>query len=133
MPFNFKKLLKRENFSGHLNYSPPELVLEKNVFSHKVDVWGFGCCIYYMLTNKDPFDGKVPHETKCNILNGYFYHNMKIKHFCKEKIQDYLISKIINNSLQQSDKNRLAMKDIIMMIDEYEKRQTQKNSSLNNS
>jgi serine/threonine protein kinase len=29
MPFNFKKLLKRDNFSGHVNYSAPELILEK--------------------------------------------------------------------------------------------------------
>lgn len=28
MPYNFKKLLKKDNFSGHVNYSCPELVLE---------------------------------------------------------------------------------------------------------
>jgi serine/threonine protein kinase len=28
LPYNFKKLLKRENFSGHINYSAPELILE---------------------------------------------------------------------------------------------------------
>jgi serine/threonine protein kinase len=26
MPYNFKKLLKNENFSGHLNYSAPEIL-----------------------------------------------------------------------------------------------------------
>ena len=60
MPFNFKKLLKRENFSGHVNYSAPELILEKMYFSTKVDVWSLGCCIYYMIVKKDPFDGKTP-------------------------------------------------------------------------
>jgi len=69
MPFNFKKLLKRENFSGHVNYSAPELILEKLYFSDKVDVWSFGCCIYYLINKKDPFDGKTPQETKYNILN----------------------------------------------------------------
>jgi hypothetical protein len=29
LPFNFKKLVKRSDFSGHINYSPPEIVLEK--------------------------------------------------------------------------------------------------------
>ena len=48
MPFNFKKLLKRDNFSGHVNYSSPELILEKEIFSNKVDVWSLGCCIYYL-------------------------------------------------------------------------------------
>ena len=29
LPYNFKKLLKRADFSGHVNYSAPELILEK--------------------------------------------------------------------------------------------------------
>jgi serine/threonine protein kinase len=29
LPYNFKKLVKRDNFSGHINYSAPELILEK--------------------------------------------------------------------------------------------------------
>jgi len=60
MPFNFKKLLKRDNFSGHVNYSAPELILEKMNFSYKVDIWSLGCCIYFMLAKKDPFDGRTP-------------------------------------------------------------------------
>ena len=69
MPFNFKKLLKRDNFSGHVNYSCPELILEKDIFSNKVDVWSLGCCIYYLYQKKDPFEGKNTNETKKNILN----------------------------------------------------------------
>ena len=60
MPFNFKKLLKRDNFSGHVNYSAPELILDKMNFTTKVDIWGLGCCIYFMLAKKDPFDGRTP-------------------------------------------------------------------------
>lgn len=60
LPYNFKKLLKRDNFSGHINYSPPEMILENLQFSTKVDVWGLGCCLYYLLMKKDPFDGKDP-------------------------------------------------------------------------
>lgn len=29
LPYNFKKLLKRDDFSGHINYSAPELIMEK--------------------------------------------------------------------------------------------------------
>lgn len=60
LPYNFKKLLKRENFSGHINYSAPELILEKPIFNDKVDVWSLGCCLYYMIMKRDPFDGKDP-------------------------------------------------------------------------
>jgi serine/threonine protein kinase len=69
LPYNFKKLLKRDNFSGHINYSAPELILEKAMFSHKVDVWSLGCALYYLIIKKDPFDGPDPNEIKRNILN----------------------------------------------------------------
>lgn len=68
LPYNFKKLLKRDNFSGHINYSAPELILEKPVFLPKVDVWSLGCCLYYLIVKKDPFDGPDPNDIKRNIL-----------------------------------------------------------------
>ena len=64
LPYNFKKLLKRDNFSGHINYSAPELILENNEFSQKVDVWALGCTLYYLIMKRDPFDGKDPREIK---------------------------------------------------------------------
>lgn len=69
MPYNFKKLVKRGDFSGHVNYSPPELILENKYFSEKVDVWSFGCCILYLVTKRDSFEGKTPRDTKNNIIN----------------------------------------------------------------
>lgn len=69
LPYNFKKLLKRENFSGHINYSAPELIMEKSSFSPKVDIWSIGCCLYYMILKRDPFDGKDPSQIKQNILS----------------------------------------------------------------
>ena len=69
MPFNFKKLLKRSNFAGHLNYSSPELILENIEFSSSVDSWSLGCCMYYLMSKRDPFDGKSPGDTKHNILS----------------------------------------------------------------
>jgi len=55
MPYNFKKLIKKDNFSGHVNYSSPELILEHDKFSSKVDIWSLGCVLYYLATKKDPF------------------------------------------------------------------------------
>ena len=70
MPYNYKKLLKKESFCGHVNYSAPELLQEKIVFSSKVDIWSLGCCLYYLCTKKDPFEGHSPQETKQLILSG---------------------------------------------------------------
>lgn len=69
LPYNFKKLLRRSDFSGHVNYSAPELILEKNSFSEKIDIWALGCCIYFIFNKCDPFDGKDPQVIKQKILN----------------------------------------------------------------
>lgn len=69
LPYNFKKLLKRDDFSGHINYSAPELILEKSDFTDKVDIWSLGCCLFYMIYKRDPFDGRDPEAVKRNILN----------------------------------------------------------------
>jgi len=68
LPYNFKKLIKRDNFSGHINYSAPELILETPYFSSKVDIWSLGCLLYYIISKKDPFEGSSPQEIKQNIL-----------------------------------------------------------------
>lgn len=62
MPYNFKKLLKSENFCGHLYYSAPEM-LSDNSYNHsqKVDIWALGCCLYFLASNKDPFEAST-HE-----------------------------------------------------------------------
>ena len=72
MPYNFKKLLKNESFSGHLNYSAPEILEhgQENFLTAKVDVWSLGCCLYYLVTKRDPFDGQNPTEIKKNIKTG---------------------------------------------------------------
>ncbi len=68
MPYNFKKLIKRDNFSGHLNYSAPELIRELPQFTAKVDVWSLGCCFFFILKKKDPFEGSNPTEIKQNVF-----------------------------------------------------------------
>lgn len=73
MPYNYKKLLKKENFSGHINYSAPELILENPNFDEKVDIWSLGCWLYYFYTKSDPFEGKTPVIIKKKILNEKIY------------------------------------------------------------
>ena len=45
------------------------MILEKSLFTQKVDVWSLGCCLYYLVVKKDPFDGPDPNEIKRNILS----------------------------------------------------------------
>lgn len=98
MPYNFKKLLKNESFSGHLNYSPPEILEtgQNNLLTPKVDVWSLGCCLYYLATKRDPFDAENPHEIKHKIRTGKIdrYANQEGK---DDKGQDrhFLIQEIL--------------------------------------
>lgn len=69
LPYNFKKLTKKSNFSGHISYSAPEFIADKPTFGVNSDTWSLGCCLYYLATKKDPFEGKSIQETKNNIFN----------------------------------------------------------------
>lgn len=117
LPFNFKKLLKRENFSGHVNYSPPELIMENQQFSSKVDVWSFGCCIYYMINKKDPFDGRNPSETKNNILNLRTDKNMNLYEFIKQRVSSPLLKYFLESCLNFKPEMRPSFAQIIDLID----------------
>jgi serine/threonine protein kinase len=116
MPFNFKKLLKRDNFSGHVNYSAPELILEKQVFSNKVDVWSFGCCIFYLITKKDPFEGKQTQETKHNIIHSQFDRYTSIQKFADEKIANPILRSLLFNTLQFSESSRPSFAQIVDIV-----------------
>jgi serine/threonine protein kinase len=69
MPYNIKKLLKNYGFSGNLNYSAPEILENgsKNSLTFKADVWSLVCCLYYLSTKRDSFNGKDPYQIKMNI------------------------------------------------------------------
>lgn len=55
LPYNFKKLFKNPNYSGHMSYSAPEMIVESNGFGKNSDTWSLGCCLYYLVIKKDPF------------------------------------------------------------------------------
>lgn len=70
MPYNYKKLLKSDTFCGHLNYSSPEMLQDNpENFSAKLDIWALGCCLYFIASKKDPFEGSSSDEIKRNICN----------------------------------------------------------------
>ena len=57
MPYNFKKLIKDTAFTGHLNYTAPELLRDRKgkLLSPKADIWSLGCCFFNLVTKRDPF------------------------------------------------------------------------------
>lgn len=83
LPYNFKKLLKCTAYCGHVNYSAPEIISEESSnattplennefvgegnFTEKAETWALGCCLYYLVTKMDPFEGASVRETKVNI------------------------------------------------------------------
>ena len=65
MPYNFKKLLKNESFSGHLNFSPPEMLQDSGAeITEKVDIWALGCSLYFLTSKKDPFAAESTDQIK---------------------------------------------------------------------
>ena len=65
MPYNYKKLLKNDNFCGHLNYSPPEALVDGcEKITEKVDIWALGCCLYFLTYKKDPFESANSEQIK---------------------------------------------------------------------
>lgn len=37
-------------------------------FTEKAETWALGCCLYYLVTKIDPFEGATVKETKQNII-----------------------------------------------------------------
>jgi serine/threonine protein kinase len=121
MPYNFKKLLKNESFSGHLNYSAPEILEsgQENKLTPKVDIWSLGCCLYYLTTKRDPFDGQNPHEIKSNI------RALKIDRYPQDTGKDdkgndrhFIIQKILQYCLTIDYNQRPSATRLIELIDQ---------------
>ena len=49
-------------------------------YDYKIDVWGIGCVLYYLLYNSYPFDGKNMIELKKNIQQKNPFDNKNHKH-----------------------------------------------------
>ena len=96
MPYNYRKLLKKENFSGHINYSAPEMILEDKNFEGKIDVWSLGCCLYYLHTKCDPFEGRNPEAIKYRILNEYIYKNHSISEQIIKELLDLSLTVVVD-------------------------------------
>jgi NIMA (never in mitosis gene a)-related kinase len=112
MPYNYKKLLKKDNFCGHVNYSAPELIQERFTFSAKVDIWSLGCCLYYLCTKKDPFEGRNPQEIKQNIMMG------RLERYPSKF--DHILKNLIHKCLEKDEAKRLSAREMLDYQDSLE-------------
>ena len=44
--------------TGLFNFSAPEMLTGGQIYSEKVDLWSFGCCLYLMVTGFPPFSNE---------------------------------------------------------------------------
>ena len=121
MPYNFKKLLKNESFSGHLNYSAPEILEhgQEHQLSSKVDIWSLGCCLYYLTTKRDPFDGANPSEIKDNIRNGILDRYEKdVGRDDRGSLRHQIIELLLMKCLTLDPRQRPSAHEIIDILDQ---------------
>ena len=76
MPYNYRKLLRSKAYTGHLNFTAPELILDESeeALTAKIDIWALGCNFFYLALKLDPFMFDKPKteaaKAKQNILTG---------------------------------------------------------------
>jgi serine/threonine protein kinase len=70
-----------------------------------VDVWSLGCCLYYLCTKKDPFEGRNPAEIKSNIMYG------RLEKYTTKF--DPVIKALINKCLEKDENKRLDAKAML--------------------
>jgi len=110
LPYNFKKLIKRDNFCGHISYSAPEMILENPNFSCKVDIWALGCCLFFLVAKKDPFDDRSPHLIKANIFNGLIEKS-------PSSSVPFLFRSLLETCLNTSEYLRPSASQILSLVD----------------
>mmetsp|Transcript_7412 Transcript_7412/g.8958 ORF Transcript_7412/g.8958 Transcript_7412/m.8958 type:complete len:195 (-) Transcript_7412:2015-2599(-) len=124
LPYNYLKLLKGKNFAGHLPFSAPELLSKQPSYDGSggatqvttaVDVWSLGCCLYYFVVKKDPFEGanqnKQHSRTKTNIMN------MTIGDM---QISDPLLDSLLNACLVFEARQRPSARQVMQIQDRLE-------------
>lgn len=81
-------------------------------FTEKSETWSLGCCLYYLVTKMDPFEGQSVKETKLNI------QNLKLNR-PKEPI-DPVVNSIIMKCLERDPAKRVDVKGLIRYQDSLE-------------
>lgn len=85
---------------GTIGYRAPEVILDNGKYDYKVDIWAFGCSLYYMITGKEmlTMENGLAHV---KIVNGKFTIDKDPFKADKSpiKMNDYLLLRSDLNSL----------------------------------
>tara|TARA_B100001175_G_C19504376_1_gene640001 strand:+ start:1403 stop:2854 length:1452 start_codon:yes stop_codon:yes gene_type:complete len=88
--------------------------MSSQYYDYKIDVWGIGCVLFYLLYNKYPFNGRDMNELKKNIQRkNPFSKNNNSHDFISNNIQERL--EIILKEM--FEKNKLKRLDLNTFLD----------------
>lgn len=87
--------------------------------SEKVDIWSLGCCLYYLSTKRDPFDGQHPGDIKKNIRNGNLdRYESDIGRADTGQFRHHIIEQLLRKCMTPDRFQRPSAKMLIDYIDE---------------
>lgn len=93
--------------TGVENWQAPEM-LQNQPYTQKVDMWSVGCCVYFMLTSKQPFKSNNIAKLHQNIINAKYDTNnddyLKVSRSGKD---------FIHNLLQANPDLRFSVNDAL--------------------
>ena len=78
-------------------------------YDYKIDVWGIGCVLYYLLYNSYPFDGKNMNELKNNIKNKNPCINKNYRHHFLSYNTRYRLQTILKEMFEKNKYKRLDL------------------------
>ena len=64
-------------FIGTVYYVAPEVVLEKEAYDEKCDIWSIGVILYMLLTGQPPFNARNEQEILIKISKGVYSKERK--------------------------------------------------------
>ena len=78
-------------------------------YDYKIDVWGIGCVLYYLLYNSYPFDGRNMNELKKNIQEKNPILNKNQKHHFISYNTRYRLEIILKEMFEKNKYKRLDL------------------------
>lgn len=92
---------------SYYNYLTPEQLFD-NEINHYSDIWGIGCIIYYLLYEKNIFEGQSKSEIKDSIIN---CEKLKLRN------DGDIYTELIKKCLKLNPRKRICMSELVRTIE----------------